>query len=130
MCGASLLAGGGRLGAQAAAPDAPYVVRGHQAEVHQRALKDRADRFHSMLLDVLRRAAPDLMRRLDPPPPIAYGYQLLPRVTPDAPPKPPAKPQVVRYSWGWSETLIAREMATLDRLERDLARVSGQPAVA
>ena len=54
-----------------------YVVRGHQAEVRQRALKERLDRFHAALTDAVHRDAPDLLPRLDPPPAIAYGYQIL-----------------------------------------------------
>ncbi|HEX7672070.1 MAG TPA: hypothetical protein VF395_20890, partial [Polyangiaceae bacterium] len=48
----------------------------------------------------------------------------------DAPPKPPAKPQEVSYSWQWSETLIAREMTALDRLDADLAKVALAPSAA
>jgi hypothetical protein len=48
----------------------------------------------------------------------------------DTPPKPPARPQVVSYSWQWSEMLIARKMAALDRLDVDLAEVARAPSGA
>ncbi len=113
--------------AQAPAPEPAYVVRGHQAELHQHALKDRLDRFHDEAAAQLQRDAPDLLPALEPPPPIAYGYQILPRITADVPPGPQEKPHVVRFSWPWSDTLISREMTKLDRLDSDLAAASQKP---
>ncbi len=103
------------------------MVRGHQVEVHQQALKERLDRIHNGLSEQLRRDAPDLLPAVEPPPPIAYGYQILPRIVSDAPPGPPAKPHVVSFSWPWSETLISREMTSLERLDSDLAKASQGP---
>jgi hypothetical protein len=54
--------------AQAPAADPAYVVRGRQTEVVQRTFAARLERFHTALADTLRRAAPDLVPRLDPPP--------------------------------------------------------------
>ena len=107
---------------------APYVSRGRQVEALQKTLADRTALFHDALAGVLRQAAPDLLPRLKPPPPIATGYQLLPRLVPD--PTPVAVPtalQLVSYSWRWSETLMAQETATLERMEATLART---PAIA
>jgi len=114
--------------AQAPAPEPAYVVRGHQAEVHQHALKERLDRFHAKASIQLQRDAPDLLPALEPPPPIAYGYQILPRIIADAPLGPLGKSHVVSFSWPWSDTLIAREMTDLERLEADLAAASQKPA--
>ena len=105
-------------------PEPAYVVRGHRAELQQQALKDRLDRFHARLSDQLRRDVPDLLATLEPPPGIAYGYQILPRVVPDTSPGLPPKPQVASYSWPWSETLVSREMTNLDGLEAELAKAS------
>lgn len=118
-----------------AAPQTPsaepaYVVRGRQTEVRQRAFGDRLERFHQALSEALRQGAPDLLATLEPPPPRRSGYQILPHIVADAPPTPPARPQVVSYSWPWSETLIAREMTALDRLEADLAEISPSPSAA
>lgn len=99
-----------------------YVARGRVVEATQRALNARTVRMHDSLAAVLRRAAPDLAARLEPPPPIATGYQLLPRIIPSAPTGGPAKLQPLSYGWRWSEELIGREMAALDRLDGMLAR--------
>jgi len=105
-----------------AAP-APYVVRGRLVDSLQRSLAGRTAHFHDTLAVVLRRAAPDLLPRLEPPPPIATGYQLLPRLIPaSAPVAVPTKSQLVSYSWRWSETLMDRETAALERMEARLAR--------
>ena len=114
--------------AQALAPEPAYVVRGHLAEVHQHALKERLDQFHAKASIQLQRDAPDLLPALEPPPPIAYGYQILPRIIVDTPLGPLGKPHVVSFSWPWSDTLISREMTDLERLETDLAAASQQPA--
>jgi len=118
-----------------AAPQSPgtelaYVVRGRRTEVRQRAFGERLERFHQALSEALRRGAPDLLATLEPPPPNRSGYRILPHIVADAPPKPPARPQVVSYGWPWSETLIAREMAALDRLDADLAKVAPAPSAA
>ena len=114
--------------AQAPAPEPAYVARGHLAEVHQHALKERLDRVHAKASIQLQRDAPDLLPALEPPPPIAYGYQILPRIISDPPVGPLGKPHVVSFSWPWSDTLISREMTNLERLESDLAAASQKPA--
>jgi len=100
-----------------------FVVRGRQTEARQRALNERLERIAKELSDRFRREAPDLLAALEPPPPTIFGYRILPRVVPDAPLSAPAEPQVMRYSWPWSDTLIEREMAKLDQLEADLAGI-------
>ena len=88
------------------------------------------DRLHDAIADELQRAAPDLLPKLEPAPPKTFGYGILPRIVPDPAPKPPVKPEVVRFSWVWSDTLIAREEASLDTLEKDFdqARTAASPA--
>lgn len=130
-----LLLGLGASSPALATPPAPgaeaaYVVRGRQTEERQRAFAERLARFHRALSEALRRSAPDLFATLEPPPPKRSGYQVLPRVVPDAPPRPPARPQLVTYSWPWSDTLIAQEMAALDGLDSDLAKVEAALATA
>ncbi len=118
-------------GDQAADETQAYAVRGRTTEAHQRELRERLERVHAALSRELQRAAPDLLPLLEPPPPGAViGYQILPRVTSDVAPPPPAKPHVVSYSWPWSDTLIAREIAALDPLEADLAALPAPPATA
>ena len=114
--------------AQAPATEPAYVVRGHQVEIHQHALKEKLDTIHTEAAAQLKRDAPDLLPALEPPPPIAYGYQIIPRIIADSPAGSFGKPHVVSFSWPWSETLIAREMTELDRLDADLAAAAQQPA--
>lgn len=110
-------------GAQAADVTPAYIARGRQTEARLGAYHDRIERFYRALSDKLRIAAPELLPTLAAPPPAVHGYQILAKVVADAaPPSPGATAGVVRYSWGWSDTLIAREMATLDRLEVDLVQ--------
>lgn len=118
--------------AQAPVPEPAYVVRGRQTEIRQRELKDRLDHFHDSLSDHLRRDAPNLLSKLEVPPPLAYGYQIVPNIVPNPPSGPPVKPHVVSFSWPLAEALISREMGSLDRLELelDLASASQRPADA
>lgn len=102
----------------------PYIARGRLVETRQRELSDRVRAFHDAFAAVLREVAPDLLPRLEPPPPTATGYQLLPRIVPGAPaPAVPPRPQLVSYSWRWSETLMRNEGDTLTALERTLAAI-------
>ncbi len=110
--------------AQAPPADPAYVTRGRQTEVVQRAFAARLERFHGALAETLRKTAPGLVSRLDPPAPAVTGYQLLPRIVPDGPVPPATKPQPTGFYWGWSDTLYARETRTLERLEADLAAVA------
>jgi hypothetical protein len=132
MCSAlcaflALFSAAGAVLAQVRDPAPAYLVRGQQAEARQHELKDRLDRFHDTLLDQLRRDAPDLLAKIEPPPPIDYGYQILPRTLPDAPPVAHASPHVVTFSWAISETQIAKAMDGLAQLDSDLAKISGEP---
>lgn len=115
--------------AQPPAADPAYVVRGRQTEAIQRAFTARLEHFHITLANTLRRTAPDLLPRLDPPPPaVRTGYQLLPSIVSDASPTPPSKPQAVSFYWGWSDTLYERQTRDLGQLEADLAAVAVSPA--
>jgi tetratricopeptide (TPR) repeat protein len=124
----AILLTGVAVATRAQTPEPAYVVRGHQVEVRQQALKERLDLFHTSLSDRLRRDAPDLLPAVEAPPPIAYGYQILPRIIAGPPLVPPARPHVVSFSWPSSETLISHEMTNLERLESDLATASQKPA--
>ena len=59
-------------------------------------------------------SAPDLVA-FSPPPPDVYGYQVVGKVGTDGP--PPAsgtKSHVVSFSWNWSDTMIERQLTTLE----------------
>lgn len=113
------------LAAQTPGEMPAYVARGRQTEARQRAYHDRIERFYEGLSAALQKAAPDLVAKLAKPPASdIHGYQILPTIGVDAPSPPPGtKSQVTSYNWLWSETLIGREMATLERLEAELAQV-------
>jgi Tetratricopeptide repeat len=115
---------------QAADATIAYVERGHQTEARQHAYHERMERLHDALAVELRRAAPDLLPKLEPTPPKVFGYGILPRVVPDARRKPVTKPEVVRFSWIWSDTLIARENEALDTFERRFERIRSEPPAA
>ena len=118
-------------GAQAADVTPAYVARGRETEVRQHAYHDRIERFYQTLSEHLRDAAPGLLATLAAPPADVHGYQILPRVVADpAPPAPGTTAGIVSFSWRWSDTLIEREMAGLERLETGLAQVppgAGRP---
>src|SRR5262245_45576654 len=116
--------------AQSADATTAYIERGHQTEARQHAFHERMDRLHGAIADELQRAAPDLLPKLEPSPPKTFGYGILPRIVPDPAPKPPVKPEVVRFSWVWSDTLIARENTALDRLEKELEHIRAAAAPA
>jgi hypothetical protein len=106
-----------------------YIARGHQVEDHQRVLNARIAHFRDSLVSVLRIAAPDLLSRIDPPPGIAPGYQLLPRILPAAAPVlTRSPPELVSYSWRWSDILFAREAQSLDTLYDRLRRTPAIPS--
>ena len=109
---------------QAADVTPAYVARGRETEARQHAYHDRIERFYQALSEHLRDAAPDLLATLAAPPADVHGYQILPRVVADpAPPAPGTTAGIVSFSWRWSDTLIEREMAGLERLETGLAQV-------
>jgi hypothetical protein len=108
----------GQSGAQPPAGDPPYVVRGKQTEGLQRAFDARLEGLRDALAEAARREAPDLISRLDETRrPGVAGYQRLPRLVPDAPPRPPEKPQVRSFSWAWSDTLYTRQSDAAGRIE-------------
>lgn len=100
---------------------AAYIERGRQTEARQQAHHARIDRFYEALSDAVRRAAPDLLPEIAPPPPAVQGYQILPTIVADrAAPAPGTKARVVRFSWQAVDFAIERQLVVLDRLERRL----------
>jgi hypothetical protein len=83
------------------------------------------------LADAARREAPDLLARLDDTRrPSVVGYQRLPRIVPDAPPRPPEKPAVRSFSWAWSDTLYTRQSDVVGRIEGELKALPSRPTAA
>jgi tetratricopeptide (TPR) repeat protein len=119
----------------AQASDPAYVVRGHEIEKRQRELKEKLDGFYASLEERLRHEAPELLAALapvlstlQPPPPIVYGYQILPPIVADKRGESPSKPHVASYSWPLTADLISKEMTSLDRLQSELESIAHKPA--
>jgi hypothetical protein len=96
-------------------------------EAHRQALQTRLQQARVALLDTLRLRAPDLMALVDPaPPPVPSGYQLLPRLLPDAPQPADTGRRASLYSWPWTDSLITRGERRIDSLDRALAAPKGR----
>src|SRR4051812_27667349 len=92
--------------AVAVAQASSFDARGHAVETHRAALQLRMQQVRRAVVDTLDAGAPDLVARLDPaPPPVAQGYQLLPRLVPDAPQPSDTSRRAALYSWPWTDTL-------------------------
>lgn len=124
---AVLLLAASALGAQARDTTPAYVLRGRQVDARQRVFASRTAAVHDSIADALRRWAPDLVPSLEPPPPIATGYQLLPRIVADPVTQPPVRLQQLSYSWRWSETLMGNESRALDSLAAVTRGLTGAP---
>ena len=123
---ASLVLGATPLTAQGTSA---YELRGRAVEAHRSTLQTRLQQLRLALLDTLRAGAPDLVSRVDPaPPPVPQGYQLLPRLLPDASQPVDTGRRVSLYSWPWTDTLIARADQRVGSLELSLAQSSGKRA--
>ena len=94
----------------------PYVQRGNAVEARYIAYAERVGVFHEALRAALREEAPGLVEQLskEPPQPVAYGYQIIPRLVRDGP-RPKKLPRFSRisYSWPRTEKLLGGELAEL-----------------
>ena len=113
--------------AQIAVAVPPYVRRGDEVEARYRAYRDRLQHLYEVLFARAKRDAPALFPTLEAasPKPVLHGYQILPKLVPDAPP-PSERPRAKSswYSWPWTEQLIDRDRQKLDRLEAELDRLA------
>src|SRR5438094_775876 len=83
---------------------AAHVRRGDEVEARYQAHRERLERFFEALRAVIEAEAPDLRARLEPPAPVPYGYQILPKLVPDLPPRDaPTRPVSSPFSWSRSE---------------------------
>ena len=78
----------GATTAQSAASVPPYVRRGDEVEARYRAYRDRLQHLYEVLFARAKRDAPALFPTLEAasPKPVLHGYQILPKLVPDAPP--------------------------------------------
>jgi hypothetical protein len=96
-----------------------------------RAYQERLTRLHELLAARLETDAPDLRAKLEPVPPMAPGYQVLPKLVPDPPPHTgPARIITASFSWRRTEGIIDRDQAGVDKAETEVGRVATLPAAA
>jgi hypothetical protein len=100
-----------------------YEARGRTVEAHRAAMQASLQQLRARLVDTLMVIAPDLADRVDPAPPsVPRGYQLVPKLVPDAPQPADTGRRAALYSWPWTDTLIARATRRMDSLDVTLAR--------
>src|SRR5437667_3407446 len=113
--------------AQIAVAVPPDVRRGDEVEARYRAYRDRLQHLYEVLSARAKRDAPALFPTIEAarPKPVSHGYQILPKLVPDAPP-PSERPRAKSswYSWPWTEQLIDRDRQKLDGLEAELDRIA------
>ena len=99
--------------------------RGDDVDAAYRAFVDRLDRYHTRLRETLERDAPDLADKLtkDPPAPIEYGYQLVPKLRPGKSATRAARPRSISYTWPRTQQIIDGQVTKLARDERALDRI-------
>lgn len=104
-----------------------YVGRGDQVEARYRVYRERLERLHDSLSERVKDFGLDLAPKLRAarPKPIPHSYQILPKLSPDAPP-PSRRPRAnsANYSWPWTDQLIDRETEKMRGLEAELDRIA------
>src|SRR4026209_1901622 len=76
-----------------------YIERGDQVTARYDAYNKALARYYAALLAAVKEHAPDLLANLHPREPILQGYQILPRIVPDAPTETRDSVSPVAYSW-------------------------------
>ncbi len=116
----------GATAAASASSLPPYVRRGDEVEARYLAYRGRLERFYETLSTRVAAEAPDLHPKLkaEPPKPVPRGYQILPRLVPDAPrPTGRPRPKSRWYSWPWTERLMEGEIQKIEGFRTELERV-------
>ena len=99
-----------------------YIDRGDQVEKRYDAYSKRLAKHYAALMAAVKEHAADLLAHLQPREPILHGYQVLPRIIPDAPPEMHPHTNLVGYSWPWTDRLIDNELQEITRRELELRR--------
>ena len=98
-----------------------HIERGNRVARHYDLYSRQLAHYHSSLARALKEAAPELLGYLQPRQPIIHGYQILPRITPDAGPAKYVN-RSVAYSWPWTDYLIDGERTEIARSEAELGK--------
>jgi len=111
-----------RARARIVKPSVPaHILRGDWVQERYDFYRVRLEGFRESLAVAVKTEAPDLLPRLVPSKPVRYGYRILPKIVPDAP--PPTGPQratSVAYSWPRTNQMIDREWEDLARSEAEM----------
>ncbi|MBI3542466.1 MAG: hypothetical protein HY075_04225 [Deltaproteobacteria bacterium] len=110
----------------------PYVERGDAVEKKYEHYTQKLAEGHALIKLLLKRDAPDLYRRFtpEPPKPIPYGYQILPKLSPSPPFEErhdPPRAVSTPYSWDRTETYIDWQLPKVDELVEQLSGAQKVP---
>jgi hypothetical protein len=97
---------------------APYLQRGDEVEQRYKLHREHLEKFFATLSAQVDRDAPELRQKLVPPSPVPFGYQILPNLLDDPPPKS-QQSRIVRspFSWPRTDSIIGRGRDSLALLE-------------
>jgi hypothetical protein len=103
-------------------PPAPlYIERDSLVQEHYRIFGKRLQAYHQTLSAALKVNAPDLLTLLEPPKPLELGYQILPKITADAPAiEQSPRARSAGYSWPWTDRLIDGAIKEILRSQEEL----------
>ena len=102
-----------------------YITRGDEVERHYNAYRDDLQKFFEALAQRFARDAPDLVAKIQPPAPVPYGYQLLPKLLPNAPGGAArSRVKLSPFSWPRTDSLLQRDRFKLDSLKSKLAGIA------
>lgn len=104
---------------------APYLQRGDKVENRYVAHRGELEKFFHALHERLEKEAPELLPKVEPPAPVPFGYQILPKLLPDPVTRPgPSAIHLSPFSWPRTDTLIDRGHALLAALETRLDKAT------
>jgi hypothetical protein len=95
-----------------------YVSRGDEIEKAYGIYRTRLETFFNALHDGVKSNQVELLRGLEPPAPVPYGYQIVPAIVPDLPHNSnDSRIKLSPFSWPRLEHSIERDSAKVDSLQ-------------
>lgn len=128
----SAVLAGDQVGAQTRNLPPAYSKREEQTQTLYHKYTADLARAHDLLMTLLKRDASDLYKKLNPAPPkpVAYGYQILPPLTKDAPTnerKDTARATSSSYSWARTDYFIKLEEPRIETMLEQLNALEKVP---
>jgi len=103
----------------------PYVQRGDELEKRDSLYRADLQRFFRSFQIRVAHDAPDLLPKIEPPAPVPYGYQIIPKLLPDKPRRAANVPvRLSPFSWRRTGDLLTRDSVKLDSLKRRLSALA------